>query len=554
MKYLFLLRGAPGSGKSRFVTINDYQEYTINPDTIRLMYSGIKHGFDTWEYISQDDNKKVWKIVDEALENRMRHGQLTFLDATNVDKKTIDKYRNLCKQYFYSLVVIDFTKVDLETCLFRNKKRDSFRYVPESVIKDMWERSQEPLSKSIRVIDPDDIESFIATRYNYLDFGEYDKTIIIGDVHGCYTALQDLITKVTGYSIEAEENKKNAFVFIGDYFDRGKEIDKMFLLMQQIYKQDNVYCLWGNHELHLRDWLIERKIGRSAQRTVDILQSMNVNKKQIRSFLNNLLTGLWFRIDHCWYNVTHAGMAYKPMTTQLPWIEDDYFIQGAGGFDHTMDCVDRFSNSMGDIQIFGHRNNENMPTKVDDKNYNVCDTVEHGGSLRCVIIDKNNVITTDSVVNTIVDSNEIYTAYIKNSDMIKKNLTAQDHIDLYRKSPYVKENNFGSISSFNFTKDAFQDEKWDSITTKARGMYVNKDINKIVARSYDKFFLVGQRFETQKEVIADQFEFPVYVYQKYDGFLGILGYDETIDDFVIASKSVMSGALNYESSYADHLR
>lgn len=41
----------------------------------------------------------------------------------------------------------------------------------------------------------------------------YDQVIVVGDVHGCDTALQELISK---YDIKDE---KNLYVLVGDYFD-----------------------------------------------------------------------------------------------------------------------------------------------------------------------------------------------------------------------------------------------------------------------------------------------------------------------------------------------
>ena len=38
MRYLFILRGAPGSGKSTWVKENELDSYTISTDTLRLMY------------------------------------------------------------------------------------------------------------------------------------------------------------------------------------------------------------------------------------------------------------------------------------------------------------------------------------------------------------------------------------------------------------------------------------------------------------------------------------------------------------------------------------
>lgn len=47
-----------------------------------------------------------------------------------------------------------------------------------------------------------------------------------------------------------------------------------------------------------------------------------------------------------------------------------------------------------------------------------------------------------------------------------------DQIKRLRSSTLVKERSFGDISSFNFTRKAFFDAKWNELTTKARGLFI----------------------------------------------------------------------------------
>ena len=56
-----------------------------------------------------------------------------------------------------------------------------------------------------------------------------------------------------------------------------------------------------------------------------------------------------------------------------------------------------------------------------------------------------------------------------------------------RHNKYVTEKQFGNISSFNFSSTAFQKNIWDEQTTKARGLFLDTEKFKVVARSYDKF-------------------------------------------------------------------
>ncbi len=75
------------------------------------------------------------------------------------------------------------------------------------------------------------------------------RTCIIGDIHGCFKALKQLLPLV--------EDKADSFVFLGDYIDRGphsKEVVESIIDFQQ--RQDQVITLLGNHELMFLDYLM----------------------------------------------------------------------------------------------------------------------------------------------------------------------------------------------------------------------------------------------------------------------------------------------------------
>ena len=95
-------------------------------------------------------------------------------------------------------------------------------------------------------------------------------------------------------------------------------------------------------------------------------------------------------------------------------------------------------------------------------------------------------------------------------------------IEQMRQSPYVKEKKLlNGISSFNFTRKAFWDRHWTAATVKARGLFIDTEHGRIKARSFDKFFAIGERRETELDILAENFEYPVKAYVKYNGYLGI---------------------------------
>lgn len=73
-----------------------------------------------------------------------------------------------------------------------------------------------------------------------------ERLIAIGDIHGCFHTLKELLKKVD-YS-----STTDTLVFVGDYIDRGlfsyEMVDFLIKLQRQVRK-DKVICLKGNHEV-----------------------------------------------------------------------------------------------------------------------------------------------------------------------------------------------------------------------------------------------------------------------------------------------------------------
>ena len=123
---------------------------------------------------------------------------------------------------------------------------------------------------------------------------------------------------------------------------------------------------------------------------------------------------------------------------------------------------------------------------------------------------------------------------------LKEETAVFNLINDLRGNKYIFEKDLGdNLSSFNFSKEAFYNKAWDKETTKARGLFINTLNYKIVARSYNKFFKVNERIETNIDNLYKTFVYPVNFYLKYNGFLGILSVFN--DELFFASKSTNTG-------------
>lgn len=116
-----------------------------------------------------------------------------------------------------------------------------------------------------------------------------------------------------------------------------------------------------------------------------------------------------------------------------------------------------------------------------------------------------------------------------------------DVVDQMRHNDLIQEKKYGHISAFNFTRKAFYSRKWDELNVKARGLFIDTEQNKVVARSFEKFFNVNEIDETTLGALQNNLCFPVCAYRKENGFLGIVGYDSKKDELFISSKTTPNG-------------
>lgn len=143
MKKLIILRGLPGSGKSTWIRENNYEIYTLSMDTIRLMFA------EPNPTISQQYNQRVFEIFSELLETRLKTGSFTIIDNVNQTWKYIKPYIEIGEKYGYDIEIKQFD-VPLEVCLERNKNRETYKQVPEEVVRRMDEQMKNTDNEKIK--------------------------------------------------------------------------------------------------------------------------------------------------------------------------------------------------------------------------------------------------------------------------------------------------------------------------------------------------------------------------------------------------------------------
>lgn len=537
MRTLLLLRGSAGCGKSTWIKKNGLKPYALSADDIRCMYCNPIMDINGNYAINQKNDGKVWKILFELLEERMKRGDFTVIDATNTKSTELNRYKQLGEKYKYRIYCVDFTGVPIETTKMQNALREGYKRVPEEVVDKMYSRfATQKIPSGITVIKPDELDCIWVKP---IDLSSYKKIHHIGDIHGCNTVLQEYFKGNGG--IKEDEY----YIFLGDYIDRGIENVEVMKFLLSIYKKPNILLLEGNHEIWLQKYGIG-EISSSKQfelETKSALIEGGITQKEARMFYKRLAQCAYYDYKGYRVLVTHGGLSRIPENLTL--ISTEQLIKGVGFYSQHHECDEKFASTplLGVYQIHGHRNVMKDDICVNSKTFNLEGRVEFGGQLRCVILEDKGFRA--------IEVNNIVFKEISERETREKIFSGEiaDLVVSMRSSKFVKEKKFGNISSFNFTKKAFANKEWDALTTKARGLYIDTMKYEIVARGYEKFFNIGERPDTKLEELGRRMAFPVTVSLKENGFLGIISYDEYKDDLFITTKSNPGG--NYAAYFKD---
>lgn len=288
MRVLLLLRGSPGCGKTTWIQQNGLANYAVSADDIRMMCSAPAMFPDGSVRIAVDSDKFVWDMLFKVVENRMRRGDFTVIDATNSKTMEMNWYKKLCEDYRYRIYCVDFTSVPIEVAKQRNVQRPAYKVVPDAAIDKMYSRFEtQKIPAGITVIQPDELDKVWRRK---LDMSGYKKMHIIGDVHGCCTALNSYLEANGG--IKDDE----FYLFCGDYLDRGIENVEVLNFLLSIYNRPNVEFLEGNHERWIWNWAND-EVTRSREFelfTRRQLEDAGVDKKECRKFYRRIGQCAWF--------------------------------------------------------------------------------------------------------------------------------------------------------------------------------------------------------------------------------------------------------------------
>ena len=145
--------------------------------------------------------------------------------------------------------------------------------------------------------------------YNTADGGKLD---VIGDIHGCYRELAELLTKL-GYKIELNLNtitdspKGRRLVFLGDFADRGPEPIKVLELVMDVVDSGMAFSVRGNHEEKLLYKL--KKNGTAKEEVMLTMNSIRAEGDAFKTRVMDFIDGLpYVIVCNEEYLIAHAGL------------------------------------------------------------------------------------------------------------------------------------------------------------------------------------------------------------------------------------------------------
>ncbi|MFE2988701.1 polynucleotide kinase-phosphatase [Streptomyces sp. NPDC059262] len=308
---LVVLVGASGSGKSTFARRHFKPTEIISSDFCRGLVADDEN--------DQSASRDAFDVLHYIAGKRLAAGRLTVVDATNVQQESRKQLVDLARQYdvLPIAIVLDIPE---EVCAARNAQRADRAGMARRVIS----RHTRELRRSLRhleregfrkvhilrgVEEADSAEVVREKRYNDLRHltGPFD---IIGDVHGCASELETLLTGL-GY-VDGVHPEGRTAVFVGDLVDRGPDSPGVLRRVMAMVKSGHALCVPGNHENKFGRYLKGRKVQHTHGLAETVEQFAGESEEftqEVAEFVDGLVSH--YVLDGGRLVVCHAGLPEK---------------------------------------------------------------------------------------------------------------------------------------------------------------------------------------------------------------------------------------------------
>lgn len=312
---LVAMIGATSSGKTTFANNKFKPTEVLSSDFFRAMVSDDEN--------NQSVSDEAFDLLFYAVKKRLDLMKLTVIDATNIQQSARRQIIDIARENNVHSVAI-VLNIPEKTLLERNKTREN-RQLPDRVIHNHAEQLRRCVKKLKRegfrfvyvLNTQEDIDNaeIIRTKLWNDKKDEHGAFDIIGDIHGCYGELKELLNKL-GYVDNADgvpvhpDGRK--VIFLGDFCDRGYNNVGVLKLAMAMIKNGNAFSVVGNHEVKLLKYLNGKNVNLTygLDKTVEEIEKQSPEfKDELKNFLDGLISHYVF--DNGKLVVSHAGIKEK---------------------------------------------------------------------------------------------------------------------------------------------------------------------------------------------------------------------------------------------------
>jgi protein phosphatase len=312
---LVLLVGPSGSGKSSFARKHFLSTEVVSSDFCRALVSDNEN--------DQAATGDAFDLLHEIVRKRLARGRLTVVDATNVQPEARKSLIALAKDFhlFAEAIVFDLSE---RVCQDRNVLRPDRQFGPhvihnqaQQLRRSLRGLEREGIRHVFKLSGPEDVDAVTIERHplwnnKKAEHGPFD---IIGDVHGCFDELVELMAQL-GYTVNQADGAYTVsssggrkLVFVGDLVDRGPGTVQVLRLVSSMVQSGQAFCVPGNHDMKL----VRALRGRDVKRTHGLAETMeqlgeesNEFRVEVAKFLDGLVSHYVF--DDGRLVVSHAGL------------------------------------------------------------------------------------------------------------------------------------------------------------------------------------------------------------------------------------------------------